>query len=188
MALVGYARVSSVGQTLDVQLEKLKHCDKLFQESQSGSNNNRPELKACLRYLREGDTLVVTRLDRLARSTLHLCKIAAELEAEGVVLQVLEQNIDTSSATGRLLFNILASIAQFENELRAERQMDGILRAKARGVQFGRQFSLTPSQAKEMQEKRRNGVLIKTLMREYGLSKATVYRYLENPDRTDREE
>ena len=84
MALVGYARVSSVGQTLDVQLQKLNHCDKLFQEKQSGSTNKRPELKACLRYVREGDTLLVTKLDRLARSTLHLCEIAAELEANGV--------------------------------------------------------------------------------------------------------
>ena len=179
MALVGYARVSSVGQTLDVQLQKLQHCDKLFQEKQSGSTNKRPELKACLRYVREGDTLIVTKLDRLARSTLHLCEIAADLEANGVNLKVLDQNIDTSNATGRLLFNMLAAIAQFETELRAERQMDGILRAKARGVQFGQQCKLTPSQVRELQEKRRNGVLIKTLMQEYSLSKATVYRYLK---------
>lgn len=182
MALVGYARVSSAGQNLDVQLEKLKHCDKLFQEKKSGSTHTRPALKACLRYIREGDTLIVTRLDRLARSTLHLCTIAADLEEEGVNLQVVDQNIDTSTATGRLLFNMLASIAQFEYELRAERQMDGILQAKSRGVKFGQQYKLKPSQAQEMKEKRRQGVLIKTLMKEYALSKATVYRYLARPD------
>lgn len=79
MALVGYARVSSVGQSLDIQLEKLGHCDKIFQEKQSGASSNGLRLADCLEYAREGDTLVVTRLDRLARSTLHLCQIAHEL-------------------------------------------------------------------------------------------------------------
>ena len=79
MALVGYARVSSVGQRLDVQLDKLQHCDKIFQEQKSGAAGQRPRLQTCLDYVREGDTLVVTRLDRLARSTLHLCQIAEAL-------------------------------------------------------------------------------------------------------------
>ena len=126
MARVGYARVSSVGQSLEVQLDKLKHCDKIYQEKKSGASSKRPRLKACLEYIREGDTLVVTRLDRLARSTLHLCQIAADLERKQVNLQVLDQNIDTHDATGRLLFNMLGAIAQFETEIRAERQMDGI--------------------------------------------------------------
>ncbi len=121
MAWVGYARVSSIGQRLDVQLDKLQHCDKIYQEKKSGSSNQRPELKACLDYVREGDTLVVTRLDRLARSTLHLCQIAAELGQQQVNLQVLDQNIDTGDATGRLLFNMLGAIGQFETEIRAER-------------------------------------------------------------------
>jgi len=80
MSHVGYARVSSVGQSLDVQLEKIKHCDKIFQEKKSGASDKHSWLKVCLEYVREGDTFVVTRLDRLARSTLHLCQIAAELE------------------------------------------------------------------------------------------------------------
>src|ERR1041384_3519064 len=101
MAMVGYARVSSVGQTLDVQLSKLKHCDKIFQEKKSGSSDKRPRLQACLEYVREGDTLVITRLDRLARSTLHLCQIAAKLEQKQVALLVLDQNINTIDATGR---------------------------------------------------------------------------------------
>jgi DNA invertase Pin-like site-specific DNA recombinase len=136
--LVGYARVSSVGQSLDVQLGKLAHCQKVFQEKKSGASDQRPALRSCLEYVREGDTLVVTRLDRLARSTLHLCQIAAALEAKGVDLQVLDQSIDTGSATGRLLFNMLGAIAQFETELRAERQLDGIRKAQERGVRFGR--------------------------------------------------
>ncbi len=80
MATIGYARVSSIGQSLDVQIDKLKHCDKIYQEKKSGTSVRNPRLAACLEYVREGDILVVTRLDRLARSTLHLCQIAAELE------------------------------------------------------------------------------------------------------------
>jgi DNA invertase Pin-like site-specific DNA recombinase len=134
MALVGYARVSSIGQSLEVQLDKLKHCDKLYQEKKSGASGRRPRLQACLEYIREGDTLVITRLDRLARSTLHLCQIAADLERKQVNLQVLDQNINTHNATSRLLFNMLGAIAQFETEIRAEQQMDGIQKAKERGV------------------------------------------------------
>ena len=178
MAFIGYARVSSVGQSLDVQLDKLKHCKKTYQEKQSGTNQNRPELKACLDYIREGDTLVVTRLDRLARSTLHLCQIAVILKQEKVDLQVLDQNINTNDATGRLLFNMLGAIAQFETEIRAERQMDGINKAKERGVAFGRKRKMTQEQINELRERRKNGVLIKTLMADYDLSKASVYRYL----------
>ncbi len=131
MAKVGYARVSSVGQnlarcyreteTFRVQLDKLKQCDKIFQETKSGTLHKRPQLQACLRgvsasltfreYVREGDTLVVTRLDRLARSTFHLCQIAEQLQRKQVNLAVLDQNINTNDATGRLLFNMLSAIA-----------------------------------------------------------------------------
>jgi DNA invertase Pin-like site-specific DNA recombinase len=182
MALVGYARVSSVGQSLDIQLEKLAHCDKVFQEKKSGTSDKRPRLQECLEYVREGDTLVITRLDRLARSTLHLCQIAAELQKKQVNLKVIDQNIDTGDATGRLLFNMLSAIAQFETELRAERQIDGIQKAKERGVKFGRQYKLTTQQIAEMRQKRKQGVLIKILMKDYDLSKATVYRYLNEND------
>jgi DNA invertase Pin-like site-specific DNA recombinase len=178
MALIGYARVSSVGQSLDIQLEKLAHCDKVFQEKKSGTSDKRPRLQECLEYIREGDTLVITRLDRLARSTLHLCQIAAELQRKQVNLKVIDQNINTSDATGRLLFNMLSAIAQFETELRAERQVDGIQKAKKHGVKFGRREKLTAQQVADMRQRRKQGVLIKTLMKDYDLSKATVYRYL----------
>lgn len=178
MALVGYARVSSVGQSLDVQLDKLKHCDKIFQEKKSGSTAKRPHLQACLEYVREGDTLVVTRLDRLARSTLHLCQIADELERQHVNLLVLDQNIDTGNATGRLLFHMLGAIAQFETELRAERQMDGIHKAKKQGVRFGKKKLLNADQVATLRQRREQGALIKTLMADYNISKASVYRYL----------
>jgi len=178
MALVGYARVSSVGQSLDVQLEKLKHCNKIFQEKMSANTTKRPRLKACLEYVREGDTLVITRLDRLARSTLDLCQIALELERKEVNLLVLDQNINTSDATGRLLFNMLGAIAQFETEIRAERQMDGIKKAKQKGVKFGRKSSLTSKEITELLDLRKQGVLIKALMKKYNISKSSVYRYL----------
>jgi DNA invertase Pin-like site-specific DNA recombinase len=181
MALVGYARVSSVGQRLDVQVEKLQHCDKLFQEHTSGLAATRPRLADCLEYVREGDTLVVTRLDRLARSTWHLCQIAEILARKQVHLHVLDQSIDTSDATGRLLFHMLGAIAQFETELRAERQREGIQKARERGVHFGRQKKLTAVQVGELRHRRAQGILIKTLMHDYGLSKVSVYRYLRVP-------
>lgn len=182
MALIGYARVSSVGQSLDVQLEKLAHCEKVFEEKQSAVSGKRPRLEACLEYVREGDTLVVSRLDRLARSTLHLCQIADELSRKSVHLHVIDQNIDTSDATGRLLFNMLGAIAQFETEIRAERQMDGIRKAQARGVQFGSKRKLDDDQIAELRQRRKDGVLIKTLMADYQLSKASVYRYLKDDE------
>jgi len=180
MATVGYARVSSIGQSLDVQLDKLKSfgCDEIFQEKRSGITTDRPALKECRKYLRKGDLLAITKLDRLARSTFHLTQIAEELREKGAELVVLDQNIDTSTPTGKLLFNVLASIAEFETEIRRERQFDGIQKAKENGVVFGRKPKLTHDQILEMREKRIHGVLISDLMKEYGLSKASVYRLL----------
>jgi DNA invertase Pin-like site-specific DNA recombinase len=125
---------------------------------------------------------LATRLDRLARSALHLCQIAAELACKQVHLQVLGQHRDTSDPTGRMLFHMLGAIAQFETELRAERQMDGIQKARSRGVHLGRKKRLTRQQRAELRYQRAQGVLISTLMREYHLSKASVYRYLRDLD------
>ena len=125
---------------------------------------------------------MVTRLDRLARSTLHLCQIAEQLQRQQVNLEVLDQSIDTNDATGRLLFNMLSAIAQFETEIRAERQMDGIIKAKEQGVHFGRKKKLLPEKIIELKRRREQGVLIRTLMQDYGLSKVSVYRYLKESD------
>jgi DNA invertase Pin-like site-specific DNA recombinase len=95
-----------------------------------------------------------------------------------VALKVLDQNIDTKDATGRLIFNVLGAIGQFETEIRAERQMDGILKAKERGVQFGKKQYLTKQQLNDLQEKRKQGIKIRNLMQEFNLSKASIYRYL----------
>ena len=169
-------------ETFRVQLDKLKYCDKIFLEKRSGAKGKRPGLTDCLEYVREGDILVVTRLNRLARSTLHLCQIADELQRKQVNLEVIDRNIDTSDATGRLLFNMLSAIAQFETEIRAERQMDGIVKAKERGVHFGRKKKLTTEQIIELKRRREQGTLIKTLMQDYGISKVSVYRYLSEND------
>lgn len=182
MAKIGYARVSSVGQSLEIQREKLISCDKLFEEKRSGTTDARPQLKECLNYVREGDQLIVTRIVRLARSTLHLCQIAETLKQKGVDLIVLDQNIDTSDATGRLLFNMLGAIGQFETEIRAERQMDGIKKAKDKGIKFGKRPALSDKKIAELREKRKQGILIKDLMVHYSLSKATIYRYLGTND------
>jgi DNA invertase Pin-like site-specific DNA recombinase len=187
MAKIGYARVSSTGQSLDIQISKLTDygCsttpdDRIFQEKKSGaSTNERTEWKACSKHLRSGDTLVITKLDRLARSTLDLTKIADDLTKRGIELVVLDQSIDTSTPTGKLLFNMLASIAEFENAIRKERQVDGIAKAKSTGVQFGAKPKLTASKVLEMRRKRDAGTKIKDLMAEYDLSKASVYRLLE---------
>ena len=180
MAVVGYARVSSVGQILEVQQEKLVSygVDKLFAEKLSGTTAARPELKSCLDYVREGDVLVITKLDRLARSTLHLHKIVNDLNNRGVGFKVLDQSIDTTTKEGHLLFSILASLAEFETELRAERTNEGRIAAMERGVKFGAKPKLTEDQIAEMIQKRSQGVLIKDLMTEYKLSKASVYRLM----------
>lgn len=180
MAIVGYARVSSVGQSLDVQLSKLSEygCTKVYQEKRSGTTADRPELKACLDYVRDGDVLVITKLDRLARSTFHLTQLANGLSNKGVELVVMDQNIDTSTPTGKLLFNVLASIAEFETQIRKERVREGIEKAKANGVKFGAKAKLTDIQVKQMKIDRESGVLIKDLMKTYSLSKASVYRLI----------
>ena len=179
MATIGYARVSSYGQSLDVQLDKLKHCDRVFKEKQSGrSTDKREQLSLCMDYVRDGDTLVVTKLDRLARSTRDLLNILNALEQKKVKLNVIDQQIDTSTPTGMLLVTMLGAIASFENDLRKDRQADGISLARRNGVKFGRKKALTETQVQELRQKRTDGLLIKDLMEQYNLSKASVYRAL----------
>ena len=180
MAIVGYARVSSFGQSLEVQLDKLSHCEKVFQEKKSGRTDNRAELQNCLTYLRDGDTLVITKLDRLGRSVRDLLNIINQLEKNNVSFQVLDQQIDTSTPSGKLLLHMLGAIAEFENDLRASRQSEGIQKALSNGVQFGRKSKLTDDEVLAMRGKREAGIKIKNLMAEYGLSKASIYRLLDS--------
>jgi DNA invertase Pin-like site-specific DNA recombinase len=179
---VGYARVSSRGQSLDIQVERLlaAGCDPahVYCEKRSGTTTARPQLQRLLDYVRQGDVVVVTKLDRLARSTLDLCTIIKALNKDEVELVVLDQAIDTSTPGGRLTFHIFAAVAQFETEIRAERQAEGIIAAQRRGVQFGHKHTLRPPQVLQLRQARAEGVRIRDLMTRYGLSKASVYRYL----------
>ena len=179
MTKVGYARVSSMGQDLASQLLKLKDCDKVFKEKRSGVDAGRPELKACLEYLREGDTLIVTKLDRLARSTSDLYRIISALAEKGVAFKVVDDpSIDTSSRTGKLIMGILALIAEFENDIRKERQMDGIKLALEKGVRFGRKPILTEDVVAKVRRLRADGTTVPEIIHRTGLSRSTVYRAL----------
>ena len=138
---IGYARVSSTGQNEAAQVDILnKHgIEELFVDKASGiSRDGRPALANAIKFARKGDTIVVTRLDRLARSVIDLHTIARELQAKKVDLIVTEQSIDTSTPTGRLMFNMLGAIAEFETDLRRERQLEGIAKAKTEGRYKGR--------------------------------------------------
>jgi len=181
MAKVGYARVSSVGQSLDIQIDKLKAsgCEKIYQEKRSGVTADRPELKAVLDYLREGDSLVITKLDRLARSTFHLTQIAEQLKQQDIDLIVLDQHINTSTPTGKLLFTMLASIAEFETEIRKERQREGIAKAREKGIHLGAQPKLTSSQLAGLKADKEAGIKVRDLMAKYYLSKSSIYRLLQ---------
>lgn len=179
---VGYARVSSSGQSLDVQLEKLRlaGCSRIWSEKRSGRHTDaRPELQACLAYVREGDSLVISRLDRMARSVLDLAKIAQALHEKGVHLRVLDQGLDTCTSEGRLMFNLLGAFAEFEADIRAERQRDGIALAMRNGTKFGRKQALTAPQIARMKSLReRDGFTIEQLTQRFAVSRSTVYRAL----------
>jgi len=181
MSFVGYARVSSTGQKLDVQLEKLKDagCKKIFREKITGVDQNRPALLECLNYLREGDTLVITKLDRLARSNMQLNKIVNDLESDSINLYILDQNIDLSTPTGKLMFQMLSVFAEFENNIRKERQADGIKKALAKNVKFGVKPKFKHEDLDLMKEDRQNGMLVKDIMAKYGISKASFYRLIK---------
>jgi len=171
--------VSSGGQDLEVQLDKLKGCDKVFKEKRSGVDAGRPELKRCLEYLREGDTLLVSKIDRLARSTSDLYRIVSLLAEKGVSFKVIDDpSIDTSSRTGKLVMGVLALIAEFENDIRRERQMDGIKKARERGIRFGRKPVLVSEMIQRIRNLRKGGETVPEIIRQTGLSKASVYRAL----------
>ena len=182
---IGYARVSSVGQSLDMQLEKLTAfgCEKVFQEKKSGASTRKREaVNDALEFCREGDVLVVTKLDRLARSMFDLQAIVATLERKKVDLVVLDQKIDTTTPTGRLTFHLLGAVAEFERELIAERRNDGIASALAKGVKFGRREKLTQNQVEELRDARRAGEARAALRARFGISKSTFYRLTEPSD------
>ena len=183
---VGYARVSSLGQKLDVQLEKLADCDRIYHEKVSaGSSKLRVELMKALDFVRDEDVFVVTKLDRLARSVIDLSMIVQRLEEKKVDLVVLDQGIDTTTIYGRLQFNILASIGEFERGLIQERSREGREKAIARGVKFGAKPKLSKEDLQQLiNDFEAPGCSKTEIAQHYGISRSSVYRlYSENIQR-----
>ncbi|WP_281413688.1 recombinase family protein [Rhizobium sp. BK313] len=162
---------------------------KIFQEKRSGVDREREELKSCLDYAREGDTLLVTKLDRLARSTADLYAIVTMLENKGVAFKVLDDAaVDTTSRTGKLVMGILALIAEFETAIRRERQMEGIVRAKAEGRTGGRPKLVTDEIAVDIRARRAAGESFRSIAKSVAFSVATVQNALKRAPAVDTAE
>jgi DNA invertase Pin-like site-specific DNA recombinase len=180
--LIGYARTSTTEQAagFEAQIRDLKAagCEKVFAEQLSSVDvANREELARAIEFAREGDTLVVTKLDRLARSVAHLLDVVSALEAKGGALRILAMSIDTATPNGRLMLNVLGSVAQFEREIMLERQREGIAKAKAAGKYRGR-APTARARSEEVQELHRAGAGAAEIARRTGISRASVYRLL----------
>jgi len=179
--VIGYARVSTTEQNTTSQVDALiqQGASKVFIDTYTGTKMSRPEFDKALDYLREGDLLVVTRLDRLGRSTKDLLSIAEQLKARGVGLKVVEQNIDTSSAEGRLFFTIVSAFAEFEHSLIVSRTKDGLAAARARGKTGGRKPKLNDAQIQEINRMYiEGGRTVAEIAALFSTSRPTVYRAL----------
>jgi DNA invertase Pin-like site-specific DNA recombinase len=182
---VGYARVSTHDQNPDSQSDALKAagCDKIYTDKVTGKLARRPEWDKCLEHLREGDTLVITRLSRAARSLRNLLDVADQLRERGIDLIVLKQQIDTTTPSGRLVFHIMAAIDEFQRELIVEGTHEGLAAARARGRQGGRRAKLSPDQvklAREMYDKRDRTV--QQIADALGVDRRTIYRSLKRQE------
>lgn len=180
---IGYARVSTQDQSLDLQRDALRQagCERMYEDQISGSTSERPGLSQAMDALRSGDTLVVWRLDRLGRSITHLITTVSELEAQGIGFMSVTEGIDTTTNGGKLVFHIFGALAEFERNLIRERTLAGLQSARARGRLGGRKPKLTPrkvTQARKLLEDPTEtvGHVAETL----GVSRATLYRYLKN--------
>ena len=177
--IYGYARVSTTDEDLSVQLEALKKygCGNIRQEKVSGTSmQGRDELKVLLDFMRDGDELVVTRGDRLARSVRDLQNIVYDLNKRGINISATEQPVDTKTSIGKCFLDMLGVFAEFETNLRRERQMEGIEKAKEKGVYKGRKPSINVNAVKELKEK---GMGASAIAKELGIGRASVYRALE---------
>lgn len=176
---IGYARVSTDDQNLDLQRDALTNagCETIYEEKVSGKSTERPELVQCLKAMREGDTLVVWRLDRLGRSLPDLVKIVSELEAKGVVFESVTERIETASATGKLVFHVFAALAEFERNLIRERTNAGLQAARARGRVGGRKAKLNEKQKNEIRALLRDpSIVVSDVAKRYGISRTTLYK------------
>ena len=179
--LLGYARVSTTDQNPDLQIDALKvaGCSRIFTDKASGSLDSRPKLDQVLDHLREGDTLVVWRLDRLGRSLRHLIDTVGQLAERGVGFKSVTEGIDTTTAGGRLVFHVFGALAEFERELIRERTNAGLAAARARGRKGGRPVSMTPDKikvAQQLYDAREHTV--EQIAQTVGVSRKTIYRHL----------
>ena len=180
--LIGYARVSTDDQNLALQKDALlgAGCERVLEDHESGAKAARPGLQAALEYAREGDTLTVWRLDRLGRSLRDLIDLVNRLEARGIALKSLQESIDTTTSSGKLVFHVFGALAEFERNLIRERTKAGLAAARARGRQGGRPKALDASRralAVQLYRDRKNTV--KEICEMMQISKPTLYKYVE---------
>jgi len=178
--LIGYARVSTHDQNLDLQREALHKagCEKIYQDTVSGSRRDRPGLERALEQARAGDTLVVWKLDRLGRNVKDLVELVGDLETRGVHFHSLTDAIDTSTPAGRFFFHVMASLAQMERELLIERTRAGLDTAKAQGRLGGRKLKMTPSKLSAAKKLLDSGAAPKDVAADLGISVPTLYRWI----------
>lgn len=180
--MVGYARVSTSEQSVDVQDAALRSAgaEKVFAEKLSGTTSNRPQLQAAVDFCRDGDTFIVTRLDRFARSSVDLHNIVAALVAKGVDFRCTEQSgVDTSTSSGKLMLGMLGAVAEFETAIRRERQLEGIARAKRAGIYTGRKATINHGEVLQLHKDGKGATEIAALL---GIGRASVYRIINAPD------
>ena len=179
---IGYARVSTEDQNLDMQIDALKEakCDHIYEEKISGKVNDRPALDKALNFMRKGDTLVVWKLDRLGRSLRHLIEVINDLMDDGMYFMSLQENIDTTSTSGKLIFHIFAALAEFEREIISERTKGGLNAARARGRFGGRPKKLNEEQAQMVKKMWKDHTIsIEEICRSFDISRSTLYLYLK---------
>lgn len=180
--LIGYARVSTDDQNLDLQKDALTRagCERILEDHQSGAKAERPGLRVALDYARAGDTLVVWRLDRLSRSLKDLIEMITQLEARGIGLKSLQESLDTSSSSGKLIFHIFGALAEFERNLIRERTQAGLQAARARGRKGGRPKALdADKQVLAVQLYAEKKHTVKRICQMMGISKPTLYEYID---------
>jgi len=179
MAEIGYARVSTEEQNLDAQLDELnKRCDRVFTDKASGAKAERPGLDECFEYLRKGDVLVITKLDRLARSLKDLIEIVETLKKRGVDVVSIQDKIETATAQGRFFFHIFGAVAEFERDLIRQRTQAGLTAARARGRLGGRKLKMTRDKTEAAKKLLKTGMHPADVAKQLGVARSTLYTHI----------
>jgi len=178
---IGYARVSTADQNLDLQNDALESagCDKIYTDKMSGAKTNRPGLEEILGFIRKGDTLVVWKLDRLGRSLKHLIQVMQLLDERGVYFKSVQESLDTSTPGGKLIFHVFGALAEFERDIIRERTLAGLAAARARGRVGGRPRKLSKKQVEMAKNLMKDiSIPIAEICKTLSVSKSTLYRYV----------